>query len=66
LTPPANLERADGLVVLVLDEDVGAEQFVQGGVSVERRWAQMARYPVTRLQYLNKRWHLPLHSYARP
>ena len=35
--PAADLEGADRQVVLVLDEDLGADELGQGGVGIERR-----------------------------
>lgn len=39
--PVPDLEGADRLMVLVLDEDLGVGQRVQARVAEQRRWAQM-------------------------
>src|SRR5437588_9814804 len=49
-------------MVLVLDEDLGAEQLVQGRVAVERRRSQVGRDPPPRLQHVGQRGYLPLHA----
>ena len=61
-----NLEGPDRLVVLVLDEDLGAEQIVEGRVPVERRRPQMGRDPPLRLEHVGESWLLPGHRWLRP
>jgi hypothetical protein len=61
LTPPADLEGPYGLVILMLDEDLGADQVVQGRVAKQRRRPQMRRDATARLEHVGERWDLPFH-----
>ena len=57
----AHLERARGQVVLVLDEDLGAEQVVQRSVAVERRRSQVRRDAEPRIEHIGECRHVPIH-----
>jgi hypothetical protein len=56
--PAADLEGADGLMVLVLHEDFGAEQLAERGVLVQRRRAQVGGDTATRLEHVCERGDL--------
>lgn len=47
-------------MVLVLDQDLGAEQLVQAGVAEQRRWAKMPQDATSRLEHVGERWRLPV------
>src|SRR5438045_1877927 len=66
LTPPRTLERADGQVVLVLYEDLRAQQLVERAVAVERRRAQVRRDAKARLEHVGECRHMPIHERIRP
>ena len=57
----ANLERADGEVVLVLDANLRAEKLIEGGVSVQRCRLQVRRDATASREHVRERRRRPLH-----